>query len=77
MAFVASKKSGGILSGRVIVPKVKNMVNSDGKEDSKKAEILERNTRAYVNLVLAMKNKTDHLELMKCKTEDWLNGNTR
>ena len=39
MAFAASKKYGGILSGRVIVPKVKDVVDSDEKEDSKMAEI--------------------------------------
>ena len=77
IAFAASKKYGGILSGRVIVPKVKDAMDSDGKEDSKMAEILERNTRVYADLVLAMKNKTDHLELMKCKTEDWPDGNAR
>ena len=35
MAFAASKKYGGILSGRVIVPKVKDMVDSDGRRIAK------------------------------------------
>ena len=77
MAFAASKKYGGILSGRVIVPKVKKLMDTGGKEDSKLTEILERNIRAYADIVLAMKNRTDHLELMKCKTEDWPEGNAR